>query len=117
MVAVVHLLEQLLGERQDGVLVAQHLVLGDGAGDLPEVVELDLEGERAALKVVLLEASHEFGNGVVQFDDHRARFVDVVLKGVLAAHRLALIVDHHGPLVDAAGKVVEHRTHLAKDIG
>ena len=69
MLAVVHLLEQLLGEWQDGVLVAEHLVLGDGASDLPEVVEFDLEGESAPFKVIFVETAHEFGNGVVEFDD------------------------------------------------
>ena len=58
---VIHFLQQLLGQGEDDVERRQFLALRQAAGDLLEVVELDLQGQGIAPKVrMAAETLHQF---------------------------------------------------------
>ena len=85
-----HLLHQLFGQWQDLVFGSKHMVDSDTAGDLMKILilvillsllslsrKLDFQCQGSALKVVLLDASDQFKNRVIQMDGDSGILVDV----------------------------------------
>ena len=64
-VGILHLGEQALGKGEDDLHGEQLLLLGDAAGNLGEVVKLDLQRQCVAVEVFGGEAAQQLLGGVV----------------------------------------------------
>ena len=107
-------LHQLFGLGEDIILGAEDMVDGDAAGDLLEVLELDLQREGAALEIVLQDAPFELKNGMIEMDGYSRVLANVGLKGLLTAYTLPLPLADDRTIIDASREIVEHLPHLAE---
>ena len=90
--------------------------MGKTARDLLKIGKLDFQGEGLSLESVFLKPSHQFEHGMIEFNGNGGGLVDVFEECLFASHRFPLVISLYGPVVDAAGKVVEHRSHLAEHL-
>ena len=107
-------LHQLFGQGEDIILGAEDMVDGDAAGDLLEILELDLQREGTALEIVLQDAPFELENGMIEMDGYSRVLADVGLKGLLTAYALPLPLADYRAVIDASREIVEHLPHLAE---
>ena len=112
---IVHLPQYLPGQRQQHLWVGrQRVVERVAARNLLEVVELHLQRQRLPLEVGPPHTAHQVVHDASQANVQFVAVPQVALEGVLATHALPHPLRHHGPLVLAPRKAVEHAPHLAE---
>ena len=114
MLGVVHLLQQLLGQGKNDIERGQLTGLGQAAGDLAEIMELDFQGQRISPEIFLFETADQLNGNMIQLDDDRRTERNVFLQRTFAADGLADAHRLDGAQVYAPGKIVVDGAYLAK---
>ena len=104
--------KQRLCHRKDAGFRRQRLRHGAAARNLCEIGEFHFKRQHVALKLAFAQPFHQLKHQLIQMHRQQRTASEVFLKRALATYRLALAVDHHRTIIDAARKVVVHGPHL-----